>query len=75
MSVADAVADPVCRGRAEALWDEAERVLPAASPDLASYRAALHNRFENARIEHRLSQIAADAAFRARVRSVVTSFS
>lgn len=68
-TVAEAVADPVCRGAVEALWDDAERVLPdgLAVPE---YRASLLERFENARIEHRLEQIAQDTALKIRLRIV-----
>lgn len=69
-TVAEAVADPVCRGWVESLWDEAGRALPPASLDLDGYRAALLTRFENARIEHRLSQIAAEGVAKLRVRVV-----
>lgn len=59
-TVAEAIADPVCREAVERLWDEDERNLP---PELAlgEYRAALIERFANPRIEHHLRQIAADS--------------
>ncbi|MCR2824844.1 mannitol dehydrogenase family protein [Microbacterium sp. zg.Y909] len=68
-TVAAAMADPVCRDALERFWDEAERTVhPAAEP--AIYRAALVERFHNARIAHRLAQIAVDTATKLRVRVV-----
>ncbi|WP_307807383.1 mannitol dehydrogenase family protein [Naasia sp. SYSU D00948] len=68
-TVADAMADPVCRDGVERLWDEDIRHLPA-SLDLDAYRAALAARFLNARIEHQLEQIATDALLKLRLRIV-----
>ncbi len=67
-TVAAAIADPVCRGWVEEFWDEAVRALPSSGLALEDYRAALLERFENARIEHRLSQIAINGATKVRVR-------
>ena len=68
-TVASAMADTVCRDALERFWDEAARVVhPAAEPAL--YRAALVERFQNARIAHRLSQIAVDTATKLRLRVV-----
>ncbi|MWV51553.1 mannitol dehydrogenase family protein (plasmid) [Rathayibacter sp. VKM Ac-2803] len=67
-TVAEAVADPVCRSAVETLWDEASRHLPDL--ELDSYRDALLARFENPRIEHRLAQIALDAETKLRHRIV-----
>jgi fructuronate reductase len=63
-TVAQAIADPVLRERTEALWDADEAHLPAEGLDLPGYRAALVERFTNARIEHRLEQIAADGSLK-----------
>ncbi|HXH36047.1 MAG TPA: mannitol dehydrogenase family protein [Plantibacter sp.] len=68
-TVAAAVADPVCRAWVEEFWDEAVRHLPDGL-DLDAYRAALLERFDNARIEHRLSQIGQDSVTKLRVRAV-----
>ncbi|MGK9148215.1 mannitol dehydrogenase family protein [Plantibacter flavus] len=68
-TVAAAVADPVCRGWVEEFWDEAVRHLPDGL-DLDAYRAALLDRFDNARIEHRLAQIGQDSVTKLRVRAV-----
>ncbi|WP_425953502.1 mannitol dehydrogenase family protein [Xylanimonas sp. McL0601] len=59
-TVAQAIADPVLRAAVESLWDEAVAHLPAEGLDLPAYRAALVERFENARIEHQLAQILLD---------------
>ncbi|GAA1445845.1 mannitol dehydrogenase family protein [Nocardiopsis tropica] len=67
-TVAEAVADPVCRAQVEALWDEAARQL--AGLDLRGYRTALVERFGNPRMEHRLAQIAADSFTKLRLRVV-----
>ncbi|MFG3341085.1 mannitol dehydrogenase family protein [Glycomyces sp. NPDC048151] len=65
-TVADAIADPLCRNQVEALWDEAERHLPDV--EVRDYRAALLERFANPRIEHRLSQINEDSRTKLRLR-------
>jgi fructuronate reductase len=61
-TVADAIADPVCRGYLDQWWDEASRYVPLPPDELASYRAALLERFANGRIRHTLAQIAADGS-------------
>ncbi len=57
-TVADAVADPVCRASMEEWWAAASRHLPQPDDELAGYRAALLDRFANPRMQHRLEQIA-----------------
>jgi len=69
-SVAEGVADPVIRDAVIRLWDEASRHLPADLLDIERYRRDLLRRFENARIEHRLSQIALEGVTKLRVRIV-----
>ena len=71
-SVADAMADPLCRGWVNDFWDDAVRHLPAELLELDEYRAALIQRFDNARIEHRLAQISAEAVTKLRVRIAPT---
>jgi fructuronate reductase len=66
--VSEAIADPVCLELVNRLWDEDARHLPDL--DLVQYRASLLERFANPRIEHRLDQIAQDAATKLRVRIV-----
>ena len=70
LTVAAAIADPTTRREVIALWDEATGHLPAEVLDLERYRCDLLQRFENARIEHRLEQIAPDATTKLRVRVV-----
>ncbi|SDT08449.1 mannitol dehydrogenase family protein [Actinoplanes derwentensis] len=66
ITVASAVADPYCRGLLEQWWDEADARLPEAGV----YRTSLLERWSNARIEHRLAQIAADGSVKIPVRIV-----
>ena len=67
-TIAAAVADPVCRGWLEQWWDEASRYVPLPAPDVATYRAALTERFANPRIRHTLAQIAADGSQKVPIR-------
>lgn len=69
-TVAEALADPACRKAVEDFWDEAAHHLRAAGLDIPAYRQALLERFGNARIAHRLAQIAADATTKLRMRAV-----
>lgn len=62
LTVADAVAEPLCRSWVEEWWDECCRHLPLPETELASYRKDLLTRFDNARIRHQLGQIAADGS-------------
>jgi fructuronate reductase len=68
-TVASAIGDPVLLAAVGGFWDEATRHLPD-SLDLAVYRRALLDRFANARIEHRLAQIAEDSTRKVRLRIV-----
>lgn len=65
-TVAQAISDPACADVIERFWDEASRHLPDFG--LAAYRRDLRSRFANPRIEHRLAQIAQDAATKAGLR-------
>ncbi|MFZ4841304.1 mannitol dehydrogenase family protein [Mycetocola saprophilus] len=67
-TVAEALADPACRGWVEAFWDEAARHLTAPELELPRYRAQLIERFENQRIRHNLAQIALDNVTKIRLR-------
>lgn len=69
-TVADALADPACRKAVEDFWDEAARHLEGEGLDIPAYRQALLDRFGNARIAHRLAQIASDATTKLRMRAV-----
>ncbi len=68
-TVAEAIADPVLRDAVGRFWDEACHHLPDGL-DLAAYRTALLERFDNPRIEHRLAQIAQDGDRKVRLRIV-----
>ncbi|TXN31088.1 mannitol dehydrogenase family protein [Lacisediminihabitans profunda] len=66
-TIAGAMLDVDCREAVEALWEEAAEVLPLDAPEMNAAEieaalAALRSRFANARIEHRLSQIATDGS-------------
>jgi len=69
-TVAEALADPLCRDAVERFWDEAEANLPAGELGIPAYRAALLERFSNARIAHHLAQIAMDGSTKLRMRAV-----
>jgi fructuronate reductase len=69
-TVAEALGDPLCRDAIEHFWDEAEANLPAADLGIPAYRAALLDRFSNARIAHHLAQIAMDGSTKLRMRAV-----
>ncbi|ADP83641.1 mannitol dehydrogenase family protein [Pseudofrankia inefficax] len=67
-TVAEAVADPVCRAWLGEWWDACEPYLALPAAEVAAYRAALLERFANPRIRHELSQIAADGSRKIPVR-------
>ncbi|WP_250034590.1 mannitol dehydrogenase family protein [Paractinoplanes maris] len=69
-TVAEAVADPACRGWLDQWWDEACRHVPLPAGELTDYRAALLDRFANPRIRHTLAQIAADGSQKLPIRVV-----
>ncbi|MEO8219885.1 MAG: mannitol dehydrogenase family protein [Specibacter sp.] len=69
-TVAQALADPVCASWITEFWDEAERNLPAEGLGIPAYRAALLERFSNARIAHHLAQIEQDGTSKLRMRAV-----
>jgi fructuronate reductase len=69
-TVAQAVADPACLRWLEQWWAVASAQLGQRADELASYRAALLDRFANPRIGHRLEQIAADGSQKIGVRVV-----
>ncbi|AMM31118.1 oxidoreductase [Sinomonas atrocyanea] len=69
-TVAEAIADPVCRDAVEAFWDAAARHLTLPELAVPQYRAALIERFSNPRIAHHLAQIAADGTTKLRMRAV-----
>jgi fructuronate reductase len=61
-TIAEAMLDDDCREAVERLWAEAAEVLPFDAPEMNAALVALRSRFANARIEHRLSQIATDGS-------------
>lgn len=61
-TVAEAAADPVLADELELLWSEQRTELPFDAAAVDDALAALRARFGNARIEHRLAQIAADGS-------------
>lgn len=63
-----AIGDARCRGWVEAWWDDASRYLAFPASEIASYRAALVERWSNRRIAHRLAQIAEDGATKIGIR-------
>jgi fructuronate reductase len=67
-TVAEAFADAPVRTRVEALWAEARAVLPQDAAEIDAALEALRARFANARIEHRLAQIARDGSQKLPVR-------
>jgi fructuronate reductase len=67
-TVAQALADQLCLGWVNELWDEAARHLPTVELELDSYRAALLERFANPRIAYQLTQIATDGVAKLHVR-------
>lgn len=69
-TVAEAVGDAACRAWLEQWWDEAARHLTLPAADVADYRSALVERFNNPRIRHLLAQIAADGSQKIPVRAV-----
>lgn len=69
-TVAEALADDVCRQEVEQFWDEAQHHLTAPDLDVPAYRAALLERFANPRIAHHLAQIGVDGSAKLRMRAV-----
>ncbi|WP_308128149.1 mannitol dehydrogenase family protein [Modestobacter italicus] len=70
VTVADAVADPVCRGLVEAWWDTCTPHLRLTGTEVTDYRDALLERFGNPRIRHALAQIGVDGSQKLPVRIV-----
>lgn len=71
-TIAEAVADPACRGWVEDFWDEASRHLSLPEASVREYRSALLDRFGNPRVRHQLRQIAADGSAKLVVRTLPT---
>lgn len=71
-TVAQAMADPLCRGWVNDWWESVVEHLPAEGLALDDYRAALLARFDNARIEHQLGQISGEGVTKLRTRIAPT---
>ncbi len=71
-TVYEGITDPVLRGWVDEWWDAAVQHLPLPEDQLAAYRQALVDRFENPSIRHLLSQIAADGSQKIPIRFVPT---
>ena len=69
-TVAEAAVDETCRAWVEQWWSEASRHLDQPAEDLTAYRAALLERFENARMHDRLDRIAMDGSQKLPIRIV-----
>ena len=70
-TVAQALADPLCRDAVERFWDAAEANLPGPGPGASPATAPrCCERFSNARIAHHLAQIAMDGSTKLRMRAV-----
>ncbi|HVX42826.1 MAG TPA: mannitol dehydrogenase family protein [Mycobacteriales bacterium] len=69
-TVAEAIADDTCRSWVEEWWDEAVTQLDFPAAELTNYRKALIERYSNPRIQHNLSQIAADGSQKLPIRVV-----
>ena len=70
LTVAEAIADPVCRVWTEQWWNEAARHVGLPADVIAAYRMDLLERFANPGIRHLLAQIAADGTQKLPVRIV-----
>lgn len=69
-TVAEAIGDPEIRLNMEAFWREASENLTNPNLNLEKYKSDLLERFSNARIEHKLSQIAIDGSLKLKERVV-----
>jgi fructuronate reductase len=69
-TVAEASGDETCRGWVEDWWNAASRHLDQPAEDIAAYRAALLERFDNARMHDRLDRIAMDGSQKLPIRIV-----
>jgi fructuronate reductase len=67
-TVAEAIADPTCRGWVEEWWDDAGPHVRVSDAEVTAYRSALLERYANPRIRHLLAQIAQDGSQKLPVR-------
>lgn len=71
-TVQQAITDPVIRSWVDEWWDAAVKHLPLPADQLAAYRAALLERFENPSMRDLLARIAADGSQKIPIRIVPT---
>ena len=71
-TIHEGIGDPACLAWVNLLWDEAGRHVRRPQPEVADYRAALLDRFSNARMRDQLARIAADGSAKLVVRTVPT---
>ncbi|MFX4273074.1 mannitol dehydrogenase family protein [Propionibacteriaceae bacterium Y1685] len=69
-TIAEAMEDHVCLETLRRVWNDATPVLPFSTEEVAAATDALVDRFTNARIQHRLAQIAGDGSQKLPVRFV-----
>jgi fructuronate reductase len=69
-TVAEAAGDETCRDWIQQWWSEASRQLDQPADEVAAYRAALLERFDNARMHDRLDRIAMDGSQKLPIRIV-----
>lgn len=69
-TIAEAMADEVCVAALHQVWADAAPCLPFSDEEIAEATQALTDRFTNARIQHRLVQIAGDGSQKLPVRLV-----
>lgn len=69
-TVAQALSDKLCATWVEEFWDEAAQHLKAPELRIPEYRSTLLERFGNARIVHKLSQIAMEGSSKLRMRAL-----
>ena len=68
LTIAQAMADPVCRGWLDEWWQEVMPYLRLPVAERVQYREALVARFTNAAMQHLLAQIATDGSQKISVR-------
>lgn len=69
-TVAQAIGDDTCWSWVQDWWTTASAHLDQPESDLAAYRAALHHRFGNTRMNDRLDRIAADGSQKLPIRII-----
>jgi len=67
-TVAEAMGDDEVRGWVDEWWSDAGRHLPLPAHEIAAYRQALVDRFQNPQMRHLLAQIASDGSQKVPIR-------